>query len=200
MRIAIVTFEGFNEIDSFVALTLLNRVKHSDWQAEIVCPTAQVTSMNGVTIQAQKDLSFISQADAVLFGSGQYTREIIQDKTILAQLQLDPARQLIGSQCSGALILAQLGWLDRIPACTDRITHSVLAEVGVRVIDQPFFASGNVATAGGCLSAQYLAAWVIWRGAGEAAVAAAIRTIAPVTEEEAYVSRILSTINHCVNE
>jgi hypothetical protein len=33
MRIAILTFDGFNEIDSFVALNLLNRVKRPGWQA-----------------------------------------------------------------------------------------------------------------------------------------------------------------------
>lgn len=194
MKIAIVTFNGFNEIDSFVALTLLNRVQQSGWQAEIVCPTAQVTSMNGVTIQAQRDFSFIPQADAVLFGSGKYTRNLIQDQALLSQLQIDPTRQLIGSQCSGALILSQLGWLDRIPACTDAVTRPFLAEAGVQVLDQPFSASGNIATAGGCLSAQYLAAWVIWRGAGQPALEAAVRSIAPVTEEESYIANILHVI------
>ena len=38
MRIAIVTFDGFNELDSFVALGLLNRLSAQGWKAEIASP------------------------------------------------------------------------------------------------------------------------------------------------------------------
>lgn len=47
------------------------------------------------------------------------------------------------------------------------------------VLDQPFFAAGNVATADGWLSAQYLAAALIARTAGEAAAKAASVTWRP---------------------
>ena len=43
----------------------------------------------------------------------------------------------------------------------------------MKVLNQPFHATGNVATAGGCLAAQYLAAWVIARTAGPAGRAGA---------------------------
>ena len=33
MKIAILTFEGFNEIDSFVVLNLLNRLSNRGWKA-----------------------------------------------------------------------------------------------------------------------------------------------------------------------
>ena len=42
MRIAVLTFEGFNELDSFIAAAMLNRVKQPALKALIVCPTAQV--------------------------------------------------------------------------------------------------------------------------------------------------------------
>ena len=35
MRIAIITFDGFNEIDSFVAIGLLNLLSADGWKAEI---------------------------------------------------------------------------------------------------------------------------------------------------------------------
>ena len=54
MRIAILTFDGFNELDSFIALGLLNRLGAQGWKAEITSPTSHVTSMNGVTVQAQR--------------------------------------------------------------------------------------------------------------------------------------------------
>ena len=66
-------------------------------------------------------------------------------------------RQLIGSQCSGALVLAKLGLLEGRPACTDLHTKKWVVESGVAVIDQPFYAESNIATAGGCLASQYTA-------------------------------------------
>ena len=53
-----------------------------------------------------------------------------------------------------------------LPACTDSATKPWVEEAGVRVLDQPFVAHGNVATAGGCLASHYLAAWVIARLGG----------------------------------
>ena len=76
MHIAILTFDGFNELDSFIALGLLNRLSTQGWKAQIASPSTHVTSMNGVTIQAQQPLEFANEADAVIFGSGIYTRAI----------------------------------------------------------------------------------------------------------------------------
>ncbi|MFZ6049477.1 DJ-1/PfpI family protein [Pseudomonas sp. CR3202] len=194
MRIAVLTFEGFNELDSFVAAGLLNRMRGQGWKAEITAPAEWVTSMNGVRVQAQQPLEFANDADVVLFGSGILTRDIAKDRSILDRLHLDPQRQLIGSQCSGALLMAKLGLLGKLPACTDLTTKPRVIEAGVRVLDQPFFASGNLATAGGCLSAPYLAAWVIAKLAGEDACASALHYVAPVGEKEAFVERALGVI------
>jgi hypothetical protein len=54
VQIAVLTFDGFNELDSFVAAGILNRVKAKGWAAHITCPTPEVTSMNGVTIRRQR--------------------------------------------------------------------------------------------------------------------------------------------------
>lgn len=91
--------------------------------------------MNGLTVQAQSTL-----AEAVIVGSGVKTREIAADTRLLSQLQLDPSRQLIGTQCSGTLILAKLGLLEGVPACTDLTTKPWVHEAGVEVLNQPFFA------------------------------------------------------------
>ena len=194
MRVAILTFDGFNELDSFIALGLLNRLKADGWKAEIPSPSAQVTSMNGVTVTAQQPLAFANEADAVIFGSGVYTRAIAENSALLDRLQLDPLRQLIGAQCSGALLLARLGLLADMPACTDLTTKPWLIAAGVRVEDASFHARGPIATAGGSLASQYLAAWLMLRGAGEAAAAQALHYAAPVGEKDAYVERLLAVV------
>ena len=158
MRIAILTFDGFNELDSFIAAGILNRMKPKGWQAFITSPAARVTSMNGVTVAAQRPLAFATEADAVIIGSGRKSREVVEDEVLMSRLRLDPTRQLIASQCSGALVLIGLGLLQGMPVCTDRTTQAWVESAGYRVLDQPFHASGRVATAGGCLAAHYLAA------------------------------------------
>jgi transcriptional regulator GlxA family with amidase domain len=194
MQIAILTFDGFNELDSFIAAGILNRMKAKGWAAHITCPTPEVTSMSGVTIQRQKPLEFAAQADAVLIGSGIKTREISADPEMLSRIQLDPSRQLIGAQCSGTLILAKLGLVGALPACTDLTTKPWVIEAGVQVLDAPFVAHGNVATAGGCLASQYLAAWMIARLASVRDAEEAIHYVAPVGEKAAYVERALAAI------
>ncbi|MCR4465473.1 MULTISPECIES: DJ-1/PfpI family protein [unclassified Burkholderia] len=195
MHIAILTFDGFNELDSLIALGILNRVRQPGWRVSIASPTGRVRSMNGVTIDAQASLQDARDADAVLVGSGVRTRDVVADAALMAQLQFDPARQLLGAQCSGTLVLAKLGWLGDVPACTDLTTKPWVQEAGVAVLDQPFVASGNVATAGGCLSSQYLAAWFIARLAGIEAARSAIHYVAPVGEKDDYVARAIANIS-----
>ncbi|RNJ51775.1 DJ-1/PfpI family protein [Methylocystis hirsuta] len=194
MQIAVLTFEGFNELDSFVASAILNRMKAKGWTAHITSPAPQVTSMNGVTIQRQKPLEFASEADAVLIGSGIKTREIAADSELLARIVLDPSRQLIGAQCSGTLLLAKLGLIGGLPACTDLTTKPWVIEAGVEVLDAPFVAHGNVATAGGCLASQYLATWLIARLATIADAWEAIHYVAPVGEKETYIAQALAAV------
>ncbi|MGV8955534.1 MAG: DJ-1/PfpI family protein [Cypionkella sp.] len=194
MQIAVLTFDGFNELDSFIAAGILNRMKAKGWEAHITSPTPEVTSMAGVTIQRQRPLEFAMTADAVLIGSGIKTREIANDTEMLARIRLDPSRQLIGAQCSGALLLAKLGLIGDLPACTDLTTKPWVIEAGVDVLDAPFVAHGNVATAGGCLASQYLAAWVIARLATLGDAQEAIHYVAPVGEKAVYIERALSAI------
>lgn len=194
MQIAVLTFDGFNELDSFVASGILNRMKSRGWAAHITSPSVQVTSMNGVTIERQKPLEFATEADAVLIGSGILTREIARDEALLSRIMLDPARQLIGAQCSGTLLLAKLGLIGDLPACTDLTTRPWVIEAGVNVVDRPFVAHGNVATAGGCLASQYLAAWTIARGASPGDAEEALHYVAPVGEKELYVERAMAVV------
>jgi len=194
MHIAILTFQGFNELDSLIALGVLNRIRRPGWRVTLACPEPAVTSMNGVVVHAQATLAEACAADAVIIGSGIQTRQIANDPELMAQLRLDPARQLIGAQCSGTLLLAKLGLLGGVPACTDLTTRPWVQEAGIEVIDRPFHARGNVATAGGCLASQYLAAWIIARFEGEEAARDALHYVAPVGEKEEYVSRAMRNI------
>jgi transcriptional regulator GlxA family with amidase domain len=195
MHVAILTFDGFNELDSLIALGLLGRVRRGDWRVTLACPSPTVRSMNGVCVHAQASLQQACSADAVVVGSGMRTREIANTPALMAQLKLDPGRQLIGAQCSGTLLLAKLGLLDGVPACTDLSTKPWVQDTGVEVLNQPFFARGNVATAGGCLASTYLASWIIARLLGVEEARAALQYVAPVGEKDDHVARAMQNIS-----
>ncbi|MER7176703.1 DJ-1/PfpI family protein [Streptomyces mesophilus] len=194
MQVAVVTFDGFNELDSFIASALINRCRKDGLEAFITTPTPQVTSMNGVEVTGQRPLEFMAEADVVLIGSGIRTRDVVADDQLVSRLTLDPARQLIGSQCSGALVLSRLGLLGSMPACTDNTSRPFVEASGVTVLDAPFHSEGNIATAGGCLASQYLATWVITRTLGEEAARAVLDYVAPVGENQESVERALRTV------
>ena len=194
MQVAVLTFGGFNELDSFVAAAIINRLSPHGWTAHITAPTETVMSLNGVLIHRQRPLDFVEEADAVLIGSGIRTREIATDAALLARLRLDPARQLIAAQCSGTLLLAKLGLIGDLPACTDLTTKPWVIEAGVTVIDAPFAAHGNVATAGGCLAAPYLAAWMIARAGSPDKARDALHYVAPVGEKARFVDHAMTVI------
>jgi transcriptional regulator GlxA family with amidase domain len=195
MQVAVVTFDGFNELDSFIASAMINRCRRDGLEAFITTPTPVVTSMNGVEVTGQRPMEFVAEADVVLIGSGVKTRDVVADDRLLAMLPLDPSRQLIGSQCSGALVLARLGLLDGMPACTDITSRPFVEACDVTVLDAPFHAEGNIATAGGCLASQYLATWVITRMLGEDAARGVVGYVAPVGENQATVERALRAVH-----
>ncbi|WP_037826391.1 DJ-1/PfpI family protein [Streptomyces sp. NRRL B-1347] len=195
MQVAVVTFDGFNELDSFIASALVNRCRKDGLEAFITTPTPRVTSMSGVEVAGQRPMEFVAEADVVLIGSGVKTRDVVADDRLISRLSLDPGRQLIGSQCSGALVLARLGLLAGMPACTDTKSRPFVEACDVTVLDAPFHAEGNIATAGGCLASQYLATWVITRTLGQDAARAVLDYVAPVGENQETVERGLRAVH-----
>jgi len=197
MHIAILTFDGFNELDSLIAYGMLSRIGllgDSKWKVSICSPTPRVTSMNGLTLDAHVDLSDASKADAVVIGSGMKTREIAGDASIMGQLKLNPSTQLLAAQCSGTFLLAKLGLLGSVPACTDLTTKPWVQAAGVKILNQAFVAQGNIATAGGCLAAQYVSTWLIARLKSVEAAREVMHYFAPVGEKERCVERAMGHV------
>jgi transcriptional regulator GlxA family with amidase domain len=181
-KIAIVIFDKFTDIDLFLMWDLFNRVRVDGWQVKILGTAETHISATGIPIPTHGPVEEANEADAVLFVSGQGARERIVDEKWLSKFDLKPGRQFIGSICSGALILAKLGLLDGRKATTYPTTKGLLESFGVTVVEQPFVASGNVATAGGCLAQQYLVGWFIENLAGRDWRDLVLRSIQPVGE------------------
>ena len=182
MKTAIVIFDKFTDVDLFLMWDLLNRVKVADWSVRIVGDKESHISSTGISIDTHGRIEEANEADCVLFVSGQGVRTKINDDGWLRRFKLDPERQLIGSICSGSLIMAKLGLLDGKTATTYPTSKALLQSFGVEVVEKPFVANGNVATAGGCLAQQYLIGWVIENLAGAEWRNLVLKSIQPVGE------------------
>ena len=182
MKTSIIIFDNFTDIDLFLMWDLLNRVPVPEWSVRILGEKAEHISATGISIATHGPVEEANDADSVLFVSGTGTRARIADENWLSKFSLDPERQLIGSICSGALILAKLGLLDGKTATTYPTVRSTLESLGVEVVEKPFIDHGNIATAGGCLAQQYLVGWVIEKLADKEWSDLILRSIQPVGE------------------
>jgi transcriptional regulator GlxA family with amidase domain len=180
MDIAIVGFDGFTDVDVFLPWDLLNRVDIQPWRVRILGDAAQITSIAGLTIPTHGRLEEAAQANGVLVASGPGLRTKLEDSAFVGAMKLDPARQLVGSMCSGALLLATLGLLRGKRATTYPTQRARLEVMGARVVEEPFVREGNVATAAGCLAAVDLVGWMIEELAGAAQREMVIRSVQPV--------------------
>ncbi len=180
--VCIVCFDDFTDIDVFLPWDILNRTPVVGWRVRLVGDKGHHTSFAGLTIPMHGRLEEANAADAVLFASGKGARRVIEDDAWLGRFRLDPTRQRIGSMCTGAAILAKLGLLKGLTATTYPTSVGLLRSLGVEVVEEPMVVHGNVATAAGCLAAQYLTRWMIESLAGADAAEAALASIRPVGE------------------
>ena len=181
-KISIVIFDKFTDLDLWLMWDLLNRVRISDWEVKILGEKEVHLSATNIEIKTHGRIEEANDADAVLFVSGQGTRDRIADENWLAKYNLNPEKQFVGSICSGSLILAKLGLLEGKTATTYPTSKAVLESLNIEVIEKPFVAHGRIATAGGCLAQQYLIHWAIENLAGKDWADLVIKAIQPVGE------------------
>lgn len=163
-KAVIVTFDRFTDVDIFLPWDLLNRVKFIDkeFQVKIIGTETSHKSVSGLDLATHGLIEECNDADFVYFGSGPGKRDIIEDNFYLNRFKLNPDKQIIASMCSGALIIAALGYLKGISATTYPTAFEALRDYGVEVIeDSHLVTHGNIGTAAGCLAAVDLIGWAI---------------------------------------
>lgn len=178
----IVAFDQFTDVDVFLPWDLLNRVRlrEKDWQVKIVGTHEKHTSVCGIELAMHGTVEECNTADLVFFASGPGTRQLIGQADYLRRFRLDPDRQVIGSMCSGALVLAALGLLDGLTATTYPTAVEQLRGFGVEVVSQPLVTHDNIATAAGCLAAVDLVSWMIGRLLGTSIADEVVASVQPV--------------------
>ncbi|ODA33046.1 DJ-1/PfpI family protein [Veronia pacifica] len=193
---AILTLSGFSEIDSLVAYSMLNRLKSHGLLAKIVSEKQSVCSSNGLTVSVDDAIRNLAEYDAIIIGSGINTRKHIENATLMRCIHLYPERQIIASQCSGALVLDRLQLLPiGFKVSCDEKTQEFLHKRNVEVSGESFSSQDNVASAGGCLAAEHLSAWVAFRLLGLDATTQMLEQVLPVKGKTERIATVLKTIN-----
>lgn len=168
MKISIVTFDDFTDLDLFILWDLLKRVDVAEWQVKLLGDKESHASSTGIEIKMHGQLEEANASDAVLFCSGRGTRRKMTDADFLNRFKLDEKRQLLGAIDSGALLLGALGFLKgkKATGYPSAEIKTALENFGAEVVWKSFVREGNVATAAQCLSGKFLAGWVIENLAG----------------------------------
>jgi len=183
MKIVIVVFDNFTDIDVFLPWDLFNRarLRHKDVQVKFVGTKDIHVSACGLELNMHGKIEECKDADIVFFASGAGTRKLYKDPDYLNQFHLDPTKQLICSMCSGALILAGLGLLNGISATTYPTAFEELKSMGVTVVEENHLViHENIATAAGCLAAIDLIGWCLAKTMGEKVKEEVIASVLPV--------------------
>ena len=193
-KIAIVIFDDFTDIDLFLMWDILGRNK-TDWSVKILGTKEQHRSTHGLLVTTHGNIAEANDADVVLFSSGRIgVLNVIENKSFLETFSLNPQKQMIGSICSGAFILAKLGLLEKVLATTHPDAKMGLQALGVETIDKPLVCNGNIATAGGCLSAIYLVGWFVECLYNKEKRRETLKPVIPVGQMDIYEQLITSSI------
>ena len=184
MKISIVTFDDFTDLDLFILWDLLNRVEDLNWRVMLLGDKKSHVSTTGVEIKMHGELDEANSSDAVLFCSGKGTRKKMCDEEFLSAFNLDESKQLIGAIDSGALLLGALGLLKgrRATSYPSAEIKKYLENFGATVVWESFVQENHIATAAQCLSGQYLAGWVIETLAGVEQKNKALQSVAPLDD------------------
>lgn len=168
MKLAVLAFDGFTDIDLFLPWDFLWRVKvpyganyAGAWEPAICADKDVITSYSGVEIRATGTIADVVAADGVFIVSGDGSRAKVADQQYLNALKLDPTRQRIAAIDSGVLILAALGLLDGLAATTYPTVFPELEAMGIKTERAPLVAHASIATGGGCLAGLELTAWLV---------------------------------------
>jgi transcriptional regulator GlxA family with amidase domain len=178
MRIEIVVYDGFDEMDAVGPYEVLRNAQTVVENLDVVLVGAdgggEVTGAHGMTVVVHGGLT--READMVIVPGGGWNDRAPQGARAeaergdlprrLAELHDGGAR--IGSVCTGGMLLAAAGITDGRPAVTHHGALDDLRASGAEVVeDARVVDDGDVLTAGGVTSGIDLALHVVERGWGE---------------------------------
>jgi putative intracellular protease/amidase len=194
MRVEIVVFDGFDELDAFGPFEVL-ALAGFDVELVVAGEPGLVRNMRGIEMAVPRVLG---RPDGVVVVGGGWMNRAERGAWAEARRGLLPARladvagiggpeppgagadgvRWMASVCTGAMLLASAGLLKGRTATTNRSAYDELRAYDVNVLEQRVVDDGDRITAGALSAGIDLGLWITEREMGaarKAAVAAAIR-------------------------
>ncbi|HEY3208299.1 MAG TPA: DJ-1/PfpI family protein [Actinomycetota bacterium] len=182
-RIAIVVFDGFDELDAVGPFEVFTNAARSGAPVEVrlarLGGPGAVRASHG--LQVHVDTGLDESVDLVLVPGGGWNAqpgtpgaraEVERGLLPSAIGTLHAVGATVASVCTGAMIVAASGLLEGRPATTHHEALDDLAATGASVVDARVVDAGDVLSAGGVTSGLDLALWLVEREWGEDLAAA----------------------------
>jgi transcriptional regulator GlxA family with amidase domain len=183
MRVEIVVFDGFDELDAFGPFEVLS-LAGLDVELVVAGEPGTVRSMRGIEMAVPRVLG---RPDGVVVVGGGWMNRAERGSWAEARRGLLPGRladvaggggvRWMASVCTGAMLLAEAGLLAGRTATTNPSAYDELRTYDVNVLEQRVVDDGDRITAGALSAGIDLGLWMTEREMGaarKAAVAAAI--------------------------
>jgi transcriptional regulator GlxA family with amidase domain len=178
MRIAVVVFEGFDELDAVGPLEVLRNAAAmgaTDLSVELVAVdgAAEVTGSHGLRVRTDGRLD-PDRADLLVVPGGGWNDRGAHGAWAEAERGDLPAAiaaaarggAVVATVCTGAMLAATAGLTRGRPAITHHGAIEDLRASGARVIEARVVDDGDLVTAGGVTSGIDLALWLVERHFG----------------------------------
>ncbi len=136
-RVTVVLFEGFELLDVFGPVQLLQAVP--DVIVDFAGPTGEpVASSQGVEVVPTISYEQIEQTDIILVPGGKGTRQLVTNKSFLAWLRgVGSQAPMAAAVCTGSAVLAAAGLLEGYAATSNKRAFAWASSFGEAVAWQP---------------------------------------------------------------
>jgi transcriptional regulator GlxA family with amidase domain len=178
MRIAVVVFDGFDELDAIGPLEVLRNAAtmgDADLSVELVAldGAAEVTGSHGLVVRPDARLDPAGTDLLVIPGGGWNDRgaqgawaEAERGELPAAIAAAHKAGAVVATVCTGAMLASAAGLTRGRPAVTHHDAIEDLRTAGAEVIEARVVDDGNLVTAGGVTSGIDMALWLVERHFG----------------------------------
>jgi transcriptional regulator GlxA family with amidase domain len=178
MRIDIIVFPGFDELDALAPFEVLKSAakRGAEFDVRLVSLSgpSEVNAAHGLRIRSEAGLRDEPRPELIVVPGGgwidrdgQGARAEAERGEIPAYLaELHQSGATIAGVCTGAMLLSAGGLLRGRPATTHHGAMEELRAAGAEVIRERVVDDGRVITAGGVTSGLDLALWLVERFAG----------------------------------
>lgn len=178
MEVAVLVFDGFDELDAIGPYEVLTNAAKlgADLRVRILTPrpAEEVTGSHGLRIRPDGALGDARPDLVVVPGGGWNDRaeqgawaEARRGELPQAIARLHDGEATVASVCTGGMLLSAAGLTEGRPATTHQGALEELRESGAEVVEARVVDDGDLVTAGGVTSGIDLALWIVEREWGK---------------------------------